>query len=102
MRDREAVCFIADPLDEEHPWRVLLLHNRAGAAGCEDLLALFRQRESRNVRKPRRLHDLQRGAELPFSAIDEDQVRPGGARAIADGVSFLTPLRRLQPLEPPA
>src|SRR5207237_10451324 len=100
LRDRKSMRLVADTLDEKHPGRVAFLDDRLGAARREYLLALFRQREGWNVRVPRRLHHLESSAQLPFAAVDEDQVGPGRERSIAHDVRLFPPLRRLEPLEP--
>src|SRR5579864_7342082 len=41
VRDRKTVGFVADPLDQEHPRRASLLHDRVGPSGRKDLLTFL-------------------------------------------------------------
>src|SRR6266700_3288739 len=100
VRDREAVRFVSDSLDEKHSRRVPLLDDRLRAVRREYLLALLGQRERRNVGVAGRLQHFERGAQLSLAAVDQDQVWPARERAVADDLSVLAPLCRLQALEP--
>src|SRR6266566_10115274 len=102
MGDREAMSLVANPLDEEHARRVVLLDDGLRATRREDLLALFGERESRNVGKPRRFEHLESRAQLAAPSVDEDEVWPARERAIAYHIGFLPALGRFEALEPAA
>src|SRR6266487_2499617 len=73
--DREAVGFVADPLQELEPGRVRIEPDRIGPPRQEDLLDPLRQRDHCHSGQVEALHRGQRGRELTLPAVDHDQVR---------------------------
>src|SRR5438093_8845338 len=99
MGDREAMRLVADALDQEHAWRVVLLHDRLRPARREDLLALLGQREGWDVGETRLLEHLQRCSKLALAAVDEDQVWTALERPVAGRGCILPAARGLESLQ---
>ena len=69
------MSFIADALQQAQGRAVTVEGERFHAVTGEDELFLLGQADGHQVRQPNRLKRRVRGIQLPFTAIDHDQIR---------------------------
>jgi hypothetical protein len=80
--EREAVRFVADPLQQLERGRVAVEDNRLRIARQEDLLLALRERDHRHTGKVERLHRRQHGRELALASVHDYEVRRGRERVV--------------------
>src|SRR5206468_4270409 len=75
VRDREAVCLIADALHEVERLRSRREHDRIRSIGLEELLTLLGDTGEGQVVQPELVENAFRRPDLRLAAVDQDQVR---------------------------
>ena len=95
VRDREPVRLVAQPLDEEQRRRRRGQDDRHRVVGEEQLLALLRQADDRQVVEAQLVEHLLGGVHLAPAAVDDHEVGHRPATLLLDPL-----LARLRPVEP--
>ena len=82
MGDREAVRLVAHALQQLELRRVVAEEERLGIPRPEHLLDPLGQRDDRDAALAEALQHAQPGRELPWAAVDHDEVRQGRERGV--------------------
>ena len=90
ISDSEAVRLVANALHKIERLTVTRQDDRIGFSLDENPFKLLRQPDDRNFAMPRAADNLQRRAELPFAAVNNDKIRH-----VINFVFTVTPLRHL-------
>src|SRR5688572_804578 len=82
VADGESVSLVAEPLEELQPGRRALEHDRPPLPGNEHMLLPLGERDDRDARQLVLVDGAERGRQLPFPPVDDDEIRDAAERLV--------------------